>query len=471
MTIQLWMQELIQVVLLCLVMGAVILVILRRVHHQAYHDDLTNLPSRRRFEELLDQSIRKVKTDTDQVVLMAIDLDGFKTINDTMGHAIGDKLLKLVSERLQSLNCQQYSVARMGGDEFSVLYTASSDIDPLEVGEQIQSTLANPYSIDDGSVHIGASIGYSLYPSQAKSAIELQINSDLAMFSAKQAGRNCIKEFDAELSIEFQHRLHTEQDLQTAIEGDQFELYYQPQYNLALKRVDAVEALIRWNHPVRGFVSPAEFISVAEESGLMPQIGTWVLHEACRQSAQWAAIEGDPIRVAVNVSVQQIMQPDFVETVLGAMQQNDLDPSLLEIEVTESVVTANVEWVVQCLLSLREAGIKIALDDFGTGYSSLSQLQDLPVNTLKIDRSFISKLESEASSSNAVAETIAALAKAFAMETVAEGVETQLQHSQLCDLGIDVIQGYYYSKPVEHSQVLDTISTINEQAGVIKKAA
>lgn len=458
-------------VVLCMIMGGASLIFLKRVHHQANHDDLTDLPNRRHFNELLEHAIHQADATQDQVILMSVDLDGFKTINDTMGHGVGDKLLVLVAERLKYIADNRKLIARMGGDEFSVLFTTRDENEAARFAEQIQDNLAPSFIIDEGVVHIGASIGYCAYPDHAETAKQLQISSDLAMFSAKQDGRNCIRKFDAEMSADFEFRLHTEKDLVNAIDDNQFELHYQPQFNLTLNKVDAVEALIRWNHPKRGPVSPVEFIPVAEDSGLIPQIGEWVLDEACRQTAYWVNVLNIPIRVAINVSIQQIMQPEFVDMVLDTLKRHQLNSRFVELEVTESEVTANVEWVVQSLLLLRQAGIKIALDDFGTGYSSLSQLQELPINTLKIDRSFISRLEDSSSTSNSVAQTIAALARAYDLETVAEGVESEHQLAQVSGLGIDVVQGYYYSKPVCSADIPATVAAINDSAINDRKAA
>jgi len=458
-------------VVLCIAMGSALLVYLRRVHHQANHDDLTGLPNRRHFNEVLSNSIVRTDQKSEQVILMSIDLNGFKAINDTMGHAIGDKLLVLVAERLDQLSGAKKSIARMGGDEFSVHFVTKDANEAMLFAEKIQEELARPFSIDDGVVHVSASIGYCVYPDDANNVEKLQISSDLAMFCAKKEGRSCIRKFNENMSAEFEHRLHTEKDLLEAIDKKQFQLQYQPQFNLSLNSVDAVESLIRWNHPKRGLVSPAEFIPVAEDSGLMPPIGEWVLNEAIQQNAYWVNELNISIRVAVNVSVQQIMQPNFVDLVIDTLSRHKLDPRHLELEVTESVVTANVEWVVQSLLSLRQHGIKIALDDFGTGYSSLSQLQELPVSTLKIDRSFISRLEDRSSTSNSVAETIAALARAFNLDTVAEGVESEHQLNLISELGIDVVQGYYYSKPVSSEDVPTTLAEVNSRASNRKKAA
>ena len=458
-------------VILCLGMALASLSVSRRVQHQANHDDLTKLPNRRKFSENLRDAIAMVKIPKQQLIMLTIDLNGFKAINDTMGHAIGDKLLLQVAERLQEITEERMSIARMGGDEFAILCPSDNTDEANQLAEQIQSSLAKKFEIDDGSMNIGASIGISHYPTDASTAEELLVTSDFAMFHAKQEGRNGIQRYNRGMAERFEYRLLIEKDLLRAIKEDQLELHYQPQFNLSMNCVDAVEALIRWNHPTKGLITPDKFIGIAEECGLIPNIGAWVLEEACRQAASWNQELDQPLRVAINVSVHQIMQPDFVDLVFDTIDRNKLAPQHLELEVTESVVMADVEWVIQCLTTLRNAGIKIALDDFGTGYSSLSQLQDLPLNTLKIDRSFIAKLEDQSISSRSVTATIAKIADVYGLETVAEGVESVGQLNQISDLGIHVVQGYYYSKPISNSEVLASVNLINLQAQQQQRAA
>ena len=458
-------------VILCLGMALASLSVSRRVQHQANHDDLTKLPNRRKFSENLRDAIAMVKIPKQQLIMLTIDLNGFKAINDTMGHAIGDKLLLQVAERLQEITEERMSIARMGGDEFAILCPSDNTDEANQLADQIQSSLAKKFEIDDGSMNIGASIGISHYPTDASTAEELLVTSDFAMFHAKQEGRNGIQRYNRGMAERFEYRLLIEKDLLRAIKEDQLELHYQPQFNLSMNCVDAVEALIRWNHPTKGLITPDKFIGIAEECGLIPNIGAWVLEEACRQAASWNQELDQPLRVAINVSVHQIMQPDFVDLVFDTIDRNKLAPQHLELEVTESVVMADVEWVIQCLTTLRNAGIKIALDDFGTGYSSLSQLQDLPLNTLKIDRSFIAKLEDQSISSRSVTATIAKIADVYGLETVAEGVESVGQLNQISDLGIHVVQGYYYSKPISNSEVLASVNMINLQAQQQQRAA
>jgi diguanylate cyclase (GGDEF)-like protein len=462
-------------VLLCIGMAISSTGIAKKVQYQATHDDLTQLPNRRFFKQNIQQSIGKSGQSPNRLALLTIDLNRFKTINDTLGHAVGDSLLMQVAERLKACADNRMCVARMGGDEFAMLFAPEDESEPVRLSESIVKELERSFSIDGSVINIGTSIGISYYPQDATNAEDLQVSSDYAMFFAKREGKkerkSCVQLYNREMAEEFDNRVRIERDLATAIEEGQFELYYQPQFNLDVNCVDAVEALVRWNHPTRGLISPFEFISVAEDCGLMPSVGKWVLNEACRQAAHWQHNTDFVLRVAINVSVQQIMQPGFVDDVLLTLEKYNLSPDRIEIELTESVFMADTDWVVNSLLRLREAGLKIALDDFGTGYSSLSQLQDLPVHTLKIDRSFISKLSNAPGVSNSVTATIASIADVLGLETVAEGVESDEQLEQVADLGINVVQGFFYSKPVSSDDIPGAITKLNDDYGKDDKKA
>ena len=458
-------------VLICLGMAIASMSLSRNVQHQATHDDLTKLPNRRYFGYKIEKILSKVDGGLEKLALLTIDLDRFKSINDTMGHKVGDELLVQVAQRL-SKNCNSRTeIARMGGDEFSVLLKTEDESEIDDIAETLKQTLAKPFHIDGGSISVGASFGISKYPDNASTADRLQITSDFAMYHAKRATKNKIQYYNEEMAERFENRIFIERDLGVAISENQFELYYQPQFNVKKLRVDAVEALIRWHHPIKGFVPPDQFIGIAEESGLMPVLGAWVLDEACRQIMVWNHQNGLDLRVAVNVSVHQVMQQNYVKQVFDTIEKHKIDPRDLELEITESVVMADVDWVIQSLSTLKDAGIKIALDDFGTGYSSLSQLQDLPLDTLKIDRSFINKLESPSNATHSFTATIAQLAGTLGLETVAEGVESDVQCSLIKQLDIDFIQGYYYSKPVASNDVESAISKINATAGERQDAA
>ena len=458
-------------VLICIGMAIASMNLSRNVQHQATHDDLTNLPNRRYFGYKLEKTLAKVDSSLEKLALLTIDLDRFKSINDSMGHKVGDELLLQVAHRLSKSCKSKTEIARMGGDEFSVLLKTEDACEIDRLAQTIKQSLAEPFHIDGSSIYVGASFGISIYPDDASTADQLQITSDFAMYNAKSASKNKIQHYNQEMAERFENRVYIERGLGVAISENQFELYYQPQFNVKKHRVDAVEALIRWHHPTRGFVPPDQFIDIAEESGLMPMLGAWVLDEACRQIAFWNHEDGLNLRVAVNVSVHQVMQQNYVEQVFATIERHQIDPSNLELEITESVVMADVDWVIQSLSTLKKAGIKIALDDFGTGYSSLSQLQDLPLDTLKIDRSFIKKLQSPSNATHSFTATIAQLAGTLGLETVAEGVESDIQCSLIQQLGIDFIQGYYYSKPVSSGELEFAISQINANADRHQDAA
>lgn len=457
---------------LCMVTAFVSFKLAKRIQHQADHDELTNLPNRRFFNEALKQMFRKVDISrNEKLALLTLDLNGFKSVNDTLGHSLGDRLLAQVAQRLTNEVDENTFIARMGGDEFSVAYNFKDQAHVEQLAQRMKSLFDESFTTHEGLVKLGVSIGYSVYPDDAQTVQDLQTMSDFAMFNAKHVDNITIQSYDHKIAEKHQKRIQIEQDLASAIEEDGLELYYQPQVDLKNRRADAVEALLRWNHPTRGMVSPFEFISVAEETGQMPAIGNWVLNEACRQIAIWNNQEKFQIRVAVNVSVQQIAQTQFVENVLSATRSHGIDPAWLELEITESVVMSDISKIVSRLNTLKEHGFRIALDDFGTGYSSLSQLEQLPLDTLKIDRSFIQKLCQRSDTRISITATIAAMAKVFELETVAEGIETEQQLEEVKKLGIDIAQGYYYSKPVSRHQVIDTLMNIDQGLDADQKAA
>ncbi len=459
-------------VLACMGMAFATFRISKKIQHQANHDELTGLPNRRYFNSMLKTLFGRAEVSSNEkLVLMTLDLNGFKTINDNIGHAAGDILLAEVAKRLSSLTRDSIVVARMGGDEFAVAYSAFNEDEPNEFASELIELFNRPFELEDGEVNIGASVGYSTYPQDARSIKELQTTSDFAMFSAKQSGMNAVQPYDLEIAERYENRIAIEKDLSVAIDNGDLELYYQPQFSLKLNKANSVEALIRWNHPTRGMVPPDEFIGIAEETGLMPAIGQWVLNEACKQAAIWNSSKTDNIRVAVNVSVHQITQSEFVQQVIDTIEHHGISANLLELEVTESVVIADINWVADSLSRLKDYGCRIALDDFGTGYSSLSQLQKLPLDTLKIDRSFISTLSEDSETMKSVTATITSIAQIFDLETVAEGIETVDQIVEVNKLGIDVAQGYYYSKPVPVDQLLDVIASINASVDGDRDAA
>ncbi len=459
-------------IFLCMLMAYATLKIARKIQYQSNHDDLTDIPNRRYFKNSL--KLLQNKTDLsahEKLVLMTLDLDGFKSVNDTMGHVAGDTLLKQVAARLNSIRTGNMILARMGGDEFSLVYRTNNAADAYQVACKIREVFVRPFNIDNGLVNIGTSIGYSVFPDDADTIEELQITADFAMFSAKQSPGKSIQPFEREVATQYRHRIQIEKELVRAISNNELELHYQPQVNLARGTVGSVEALVRWNHPQRGTIPPNEFITIAEDAGLMPRLGSWVLDAACRQAAVWRNTPLSPIRIAVNVSLHQVMQNDFVRQVVAVTEYHGIPADMLELEITESVVMSDISRIAECLKELKRLGFRIALDDFGTGHSSLSQLQNLPLDTLKIDRSFISKLDGDSGNVKSVTATIASIAEIYGLETVAEGIETDGQLAEVNNLGIDIAQGFLYSRPLPVNEIPDAVAAITSFLNDNRKSA
>jgi len=435
--------------------------LLTKIRYDAYHDGLTQLPNRVYFEKTLAEAIDRARFSATRFAVLFMDLDGFKSVNDTLGHGVGDKLLCNVSERLASNIREGDLLVRLGGDEFAVLLANLEDRDTaLAVASRLNQSLHNAVDIDGYNITISVSIGLSFYASDGYTAEELLKNADIAMYQAKGNGKNCINCFNEQMALKYQERVRLESELRDAVYTNQIYVEYQPQIDPRSGRVVAVEALARWNHPVAGQIPPDKFIPVAEESGLITQIGERVLHEACRQTKIWHKQGYQRLQVAVNISAQQFTQDDFEATVFDALARSDLKPGYLELEITENIVMENVSRVVAKLEKLRDQGIQIAIDDFGTGYSSLRYLEDLPLDTLKIDRSFVNKLNHN-DPQHSLVNTIILMASSFGITTVVEGVETKRQLRCVVDLGCDYIQGYYYSKPVPAASLPSVINRIN----------
>ncbi len=436
----------------------------QRIEHQAFHDALTGLPNRRLFENRLELALAQAERYGTIFATMFIDLDGFKHINDTLGHEVGDELLLAVTKRLKERTRDSDTLARMGGDEFALIITnLRYKDDAIRVGQSYLALFQDIFEVPSHSLSVGASIGISLYPSDGRDLSSLLRHADSAMYQAKNAGKNSVCSFTQELADKAKERLDLENDLRKALENNELELYYQPQICLETGTQVGVEALLRWIHPRRGFISPVQFIPIAEETKLILPIGEWVLKEACRQTVAWQKEHGVSMQVAVNISALQFDRFDFLDTVTNALEETGLDPHCLELEVTESVVMQDVNTVIERLNELRNLGISIAIDDFGTGYSSLQYLQQLPLDKLKIDRSFINTIDPQTGS--ALVETIIMLAKRFGLKILAEGIEEKEQLEFLVALGCNEAQGYYFSKPVPHSQVISSRTAIAKKHG------
>jgi diguanylate cyclase (GGDEF)-like protein len=419
----------------------------RRITHLAFNDVLTGLANRSMFHRHVDLLL--ARSDGEGLALMCLDLDHFKTVNDTMGHGVGDQLLVALAGRLRE-TARDCFVARLGGDEFVVVQPLTAGRHAIDrLAQALIEAVARPIDLEGQQVVPSTSIGIAIAPDDGSDAATLLRNADLALYRAKAEGRGTYSFFEEALNAQAQERRQVESDLRLAIERGEFELHFQPLFDLEKGRIGSFEALVRWNHPTRGQVSPLDFIPIAEDTGLIVPIGAWVMREACRHAVTWP----EHVRIAVNVSSVQFHRGGLGETILGALAASGLAPGRLEVEITESIFLEGSEVTLKLLHSLRGLGIRIALDDFGTGYSSLSYLQSFPFDKIKIDRSFIQALLTRPGAS-AVVRAITDLARALGMETTAEGVEESSQLDELHAHGCSSVQGFLLSRPIRAGDVM-----------------
>ncbi|HEY8100138.1 MAG TPA: EAL domain-containing protein [Burkholderiaceae bacterium] len=422
------------------------------LEYQTNQDTLTGLANRNLLRDRLSQEIAYADRYGHPVWVVFVDLDHFKFINDTLGHKAGDSLLKTVSERLQSAVRETDTVARLGGDEFVLVLPERTDENmAMRVIQRIKDSVVMPFIIEDYEFFITCSIGISVYPTDGKDPEILMKHADIAMYRAKEIGRNNSQFYTPTMNERALERLHMEGDLRAALEQDQFELHYQPQVDLRTGKIIGVEALIRWNHPDFGMILPSRFIALAEETGLIVPIGAWVIRTACAQNKAWQRAGHDKIKIAVNLSARQFTQHDLVELIAFALAETKLDPQYLEIELTESMVMADVERAIEILRKLNELGVQISIDDFGTGYSSLSYLKRFPIDVLKVDQSFVRDITVNPDDA-AIVASIISLAHSLRLQVVAEGVETAEQLDYLQGNDCDVMQGYHFSRPLPIEQ-------------------
>jgi diguanylate cyclase (GGDEF)-like protein len=425
-----------------------------RISFMAHHDALTSLPNRVLFRDRMDEALRNLRDRHEGLALLCLDLDHFKHVNDTLGHPAGDALLEAVGRRLRSCARDTDVVARLGGDEFAVLQLAGGRVREAEaLARRIIDAVGAPYDLGGHRVLVGVSVGIAIAAAPGTSADLLLRNADMALYRAKADGRGTHRSFEAEMDAEFQDRLAVERDLREALERRQLEVFYQPLFDLGADRVSGFEALVRWRHPERGLIPPAQFVPIAEELGLIVPIGEWVLRQACADAATWPG----HLKVAVNLSPVQFRSGGIVQVVGDALKSSRLAPDRLELEITESTLLQDNRTTVAMLHHLRDLGVRTALDDFGTGYSSLSYLRSFPFDKIKIDQSFVREMERRPDCL-AIVNSVADLARRLGMTTTAEGVETPDQLRQVRGAGCAEAQGYHFGHPRPAAEVLEWLA-------------
>lgn len=440
-----------------------------RMSYLAQHDSLTDLPNRLLFNDRLAQAMAIGQRSSTRLGVLYLDIDRFKTINDSLGHAIGDCLLQSVAQRLRNCIRHADTVSRQGGDEFVILLSQLTHPEDAAISaEKLLAALAVPHQIQEHTLYITVSIGVVTFPDDGLDAESLLKNADFAMYQAKESGRNCYQYFKHEMNAKALQRQSIENGLRMAIERKSFVLHYQPKFDLQSGAITSVEALVRWRHPMRGVLPPSEFISIAEESGLIVPLGKWVLHEGCRQAKEWRDAGLTPIRMAINVSAVELRGKDFVQDVRAVLQDTGFDPAYLELELTETFLLQDPKSTAAMLTTLKALGVHIALDDFGTGYSSLSYMRRFPIDSLKIDESFIRDVVSDSGSASVV-QAIINMGKSLHMRVVAEGVETRDQLHFLQERACPEAQGFFLGRPViaKHmTRLLEADSTAGSRAQI-----
>jgi diguanylate cyclase (GGDEF)-like protein/PAS domain S-box-containing protein len=418
------------------------------IRHLAYYDALTGLPNRALFNDRLALAIAHSYRNRQLLGLMFLDMDRFKTVNDTLGHVMGDRLLQGISERLKTCLREGDTIARLGGDEFMLLLPGVAQIEDIaKVAQRILEALKTPFPCEGHDLHITTSIGIALYPNDSTDGDSLLKNADIAMYRAKEQGRNNYQFYTPGMNASAFERLSLENNLRRALERDEFVLYYQAQLNLRSGRITGAEALIRWQHPDLGLLLPSQFIPVAEETGLIIPLGEWVLNNASAQNKMWQGAGLPPVRIAVNLSPLHFKHKGLTRTIAEVLAKSGLEPGWLELELTESTIMQNVDATILTMIQLQEMGVHVSIDDFGTGYSSLSYLKRFPINTVKIDQSFIRDITTN-SDDAAIAKAIIGMAHSLNLRVIAEGVETREQLAFLQNEDCDEVQGFFFSQPL-----------------------
>ncbi len=440
------------------------------IKFQAYHDLLTRLPNRTLLEDRLSLAIRQANRNKQQLAVMFLDLDRFKWVNDTLGHTMGDRLLQAVGQRLENCLRKGDTLARFGGDEFAlVLPQIQNHGDAVTIAEKILDALKEPFEVDEHELFITCSIGISIYPEAGETMDSLIQSADMAMFCIKEKSKNGYQFFDDQISAMTNSRLTMERELRKAIAENELVVWYQPQVAAETSDIVGFEALVRWNHPEKGLIYPSDFIPIAEETGLILELGNQVLETACRDLQIWREKGLGNFRVAINFSAVQVDQDDFIKNILTTLEKYQIPGNCLEVEITENVIMSDMTHVIQKLRQLTRLGIKIAIDDFGTGYSSLSYLQQFPINTLKIDKTFVNSIHvSEGGTS--IVDAIVAMAKGLRLNLIAEGVENSAQLDYLKELGCHEIQGFLFGK-AESAQTTQQLLTASNDSGLMNTAS
>jgi diguanylate cyclase (GGDEF)-like protein/PAS domain S-box-containing protein len=434
-----------------------------RAQYLANYDVLTGLPNRTLMYDRVSQAVANAKRSRERIALMHVGVDRFKMINDSLGHEVGDQILKSAAERIKRCMGDSSTAARVGGDEFTILFPAAESLgDVTACAARILSEMARPFPGAREDVFVSASIGVSMFPDDSRSADALSKHADAAMHSAKTLGRNNYQFFTRELNEEVQQRMVLETGLRLALKRDEMRLVYQPKVNLATREIIGAEALLRWHHPKHGLISPARFIPVAEESGLVGQIGEWVLRDACRQIRDWQEMGLSP-QIAVNVSARQFQQYDVAQLVSDVTSEAQVSPESLEIELTESAIMNDAEASIVTVEKLKCLGVRVSIDDFGTGYSSLSYLKRLPLDLLKIDRSFVRDISSDPNDA-AIVRAIITLAHNLGMKVIAEGVEDDAQMAFLTEYGCQYAQGFLFGQPMRAEELTSRMLPREERA-------
>ncbi len=429
----------------------------QQIEYLAFHDKLTGLSNRGMFSRMLEQGLQEAKRYNRQLGVFFVDLDRFKNINDTLGHQAGDLLLQEMATRLKSCLRESDCIARLGGDEFVIMVPSLNGAEPLAViAQKILASISRAFTLRDHEFHVTASIGISVYPTDGDDERVLMKNADIAMYRSKEDGKNTFTFYSAALNTHSVERLAFESSLRRALDAQQFQVHYQPKVDGHTSQMTGVEALLRWNHPDLGLVSPAKFIPVAEENGLIVSIGRWVLTTACQQHVAWRDLGYSPLSMSVNLSARQFYDEHLLSDVRSILAQTGMEATFLELEITESMLMRDVNKATKVLVEFKKLGIRLSLDDFGTGYSSLSNLRRFPIDTIKVDRSFVRELPAN-EEDRAITDAIIAMGKSLKMTIVAEGVETQGQIEFLRSHECDEFQGFYFSKAVPAAAIADLL--------------